>query len=438
MGTRQSVRFVVVLLFLGATLWSGSYAAAPPQDPPQAAQPISLRVEGATLDRAVPTAFIPQVQNPSANGAFAYSILGIEPLAPFERSRGLGINNAGVVVGRFYDYNESTQENENLWAFVWDSNSGARLLPTLDGDSSAWEINDSGFAAGYSTNASGFKQAARWDTTLETIENLGTLKNANDVYGESSVAYGINDMGYIAGYSDLFNLTLDFPVFHAFLSHASDMQDLGTLNALYPYYQNGYSIAYERSENGLTIGTANAIVESAWVFRPFLHQDGAGMQELAIDPAYPTQEWYSVAINESKRIGGHVVAATNQSLPYIWASPTSDPQPVSMPPGFPYGEIYAINECGQMIGLMWDSDSSEGALEHAFVLDSRNGIQDLNDMIDPSSGWVLNYARDLNDAGQIVGAGTYMGEPKAFVLTPTEPVLACTVWLPLIEQQSLP
>ena len=45
---------------------------------------------------------------------------------------------------------------------------------------------------------------------------------------------------------------------------------------------------------------------------------------------------------------------------------------------------------------------------------------------------VLNFARDINDTGQIVGTGTYMGEPKAFVLTPTEPVRACTVWLPLI------
>ena len=109
-----------------------------------------------------------------------------------------------------------------------------------------------------------------------------------------------------------------------------------------------------------------------------------------------------------------------------------------MLPGFPYGEIYAINECGQMVGLMWDSDSSEGAVEHAFVFDLRNGIQDLNGMIDPSAGWILNFARDLNDAGQIVGAGTYMGEPRAFVLTPTEPILACTVWLPLIERSSIP
>jgi hypothetical protein len=42
----------------------------------------------------------------------------------------------------------------------------------------------------------------------------------------------------------------------------------------------------------------------------------------------------------------------------------------------------------------------------------------LNDLIPPSSGWVLEYAYDVNDFGQIVGAGSLDGQPRGFLLTP--------------------
>ncbi len=48
-------------------------------------------------------------------------------------------------------------------------------------------------------------------------------------------------------------------------------------------------------------------------------------------------------------------------------------------------------------------------------------MQNLNDLIDPSSGWTL-MATGINDAGQIVGAGfNPQGEYHAFLLTPIVP-----------------
>jgi hypothetical protein len=82
-----------------------------------------------------------------------------------------------------------------------------------------------------------------------------------------------------------------------------------------------------------------------------------------------------------------------------------------------------------MVGIMWSSDQ-EGATEHAFIFDSRKGVRDINNLIDPALGWVLHFARDINDDGEIVGYGEFNGQKRGFVLgitTPPAPVLVSPV-----------
>jgi probable HAF family extracellular repeat protein len=46
---------------------------------------------------------------------------------------------------------------------------------------------------------------------------------------------------------------------------------------------------------------------------------------------------------------------------------------------------------------------------------------DLNDLIDPASGWTLSYASGINDLGLIVGQGDNpAGESHAFLLVPLD------------------
>jgi hypothetical protein len=56
---------------------------------------------------------------------------------------------------------------------------------------------------------------------------------------------------------------------------------------------------------------------------------------------------------------------------------------------------------------------------HAFVWDATNGLQDLNDLIDPDLGLTLQVVQGISDIGQITGHG-YRADltPVAFVLTP--------------------
>jgi uncharacterized membrane protein len=54
---------------------------------------------------------------------------------------------------------------------------------------------------------------------------------------------------------------------------------------------------------------------------------------------------------------------------------------------------------------------------HAFLW-SGGVMKDLNQLLPPSSGWFLEVAQSINDAGQIVGAGTLNGQDRAFLLSP--------------------
>jgi probable HAF family extracellular repeat protein len=348
--------------------------------------------------------------------AYDYQASEITPLAGYTSSRALGINNAGQVVGRFYNVDSGTGEAINRKGYIWDRTSGARLLSTLSGECSAWGINNNGYVSGYSYTSQGNQHAVIWNSTTNAITDIGTFRNTvTSAFGPTSTAYHLNDLNQVVGNADIPNDAGDFTPFHAFkYSVTTGIVDLGTFTTSSPEWQNGYSIAYDINGNGDAVGLAH---DSSWAFLPFIHNNSTGMKQLPIDTTYASGEWYAVVINDNGLIGGHVIAATNQSLPYYWPNKSSAPVKITMPAGFPYGEIYGINASGQMVGIMWSSDQA-GTTEHAFIFDTTKGVRDLNALIDTTSGWVLNFARDINDKGQVVGYGEKSGLKRGFVLDP--------------------
>jgi probable HAF family extracellular repeat protein len=85
--------------------------------------------------------------------------------------------------------------------------------------------------------------------------------------------------------------------------------------------------------------------------------------------------------------------------------------------GGPSSVAYGINDLGQVVGR---SDVA-GGTTHAF-LHAAGGMSDLNNMVDPTSGWTFTAATDINDAGQILGFGAGPAGPgHLFLLTPSVP-----------------
>ncbi len=88
-------------------------------------------------------------------------------------------------------------------------------------------------------------------------------------------------------------------------------------------------------------------------------------------------------------------------------------------PGYTKSISSSINNAGQVVGFSWSPVNPADAARRAYIFESQTGtMTDLNRLIDPSIGWLLQDALDINDAGQIVGAGQINGETHAFLLTP--------------------
>jgi probable HAF family extracellular repeat protein len=285
-----------------------------------------------------------------------------------------GINNAGQVVGRIGSF------SPNVHAFLYDQ-TGLRDLGTLgSGDTWASAINDAGQVVGWSGTSAGVEHAFLFDGT--GMRDLGTLG------GRFSHANGINKMGQVVGFAETGGGA------HAFLYDSTGMHDLGTLGGVF--------------STASGINNVGQVVGSVWptdaVAHAFLY-DSTGMHDLG---SFGGTRCFAGAINDAGQVVGLVEGDRGFRHAFFY-----DRAGVrELAPLVPGGEsaALAINAAGQVVG--WSP--SAGGLFHA-VLWENGQIHDLNDLLAVDIGQVLQQARSINDAGQIVCEAP----EGVFLLTPS-------------------
>lgn len=163
-------------------------------------------------------------------------------------------------------------------------------------------------------------------------------------------------------------------------------------------------------------------------FKKPVRWTNGGIEELPV----LTGGRYGIAndVNSAGVIAGEADGVTDRGLrtrPVIWQADGSIEEIPLYPldPPLDMGFAEGINDRGTVIG--WDMSSIQGDGRQVPWIRTRDGVKtNLNDLIDPSSGWDLRVPLDVNEREQIVGIGiltvdgvTYEG--RAFLLNPTTP-----------------
>ncbi|MCC6766478.1 MAG: hypothetical protein IT293_17595 [Deltaproteobacteria bacterium] len=300
-------------------------------------------------------------------------------------------------------------------------------LGTLGGASEAHAISENGKVAGMYNPGGGY-QAFLWDDGVMT--GLGTLG------GSSSEAHGVNDAGQVVGYSVTGNGRT-----HAFLWQNGAMQDLGT----FPGGLQSHALAINNA--GQIAGHSD---NAAYKLRAFRWSGGmADLGSLGGDGSWGN------AINESGQVAGFSTIAPypdNTHHAYLWNGGMQDLGTGGWAKSLGFG----MNDHGDVVGRLvnaglddWHAFVSQGggvqdlggtnstaydinnaglivgesgAAPHVYdgraMLWENGQMKNLNSLIDPGSGWVLQSARAINEQGHIVGMGSLNGQTRAFLLEP--------------------
>jgi probable HAF family extracellular repeat protein len=312
-------------------------------------------------------------------GTPEYTVTDLGVLSPDPGySQGMAVNNTGQAVG-------ASLEQITSHGFLWQNGAMSKLNSLNSDDSYAYAISDSGVAVGVNG-----ANAALWQN--------GQMTDLGNPGGFFTGAYGVNTSGQVVGTS----YDLDGGA-KAYLWSGGQPTDLGTLGG-------PSSFAHAINSQGKVVGgadTASTSTDGLPIGHAFVWQNGQ-MTDLGTIGAY---ESVAYAISDNDVIVGQVFDESVRHG-FVWQNGQMTDIGV-LSADLTEVKPLSVNGQGVVVGL-----TSSPVDSRAFRWSSA-GMYDLNDLIDPNSGWTLAEAHGINDQGQIVGTGTVNGSTHAFLLTPT-------------------
>jgi probable HAF family extracellular repeat protein len=266
------------------------------------------------------------------------------------------------------------------------------------------------------------EQQSTVQSSRYVVTDLGTLG------GTSSIAFGVNYAGGVAGSS---NLTTGGPQ-HAFLGHGGNLKDLGTLGGLNSIGDGPNA----RDEVAIYSETA----DSAYMGEDFCgfgnhHQCLAAIWREGKLTALPTlpggNNAQALALNNRGQVIGFAetgkleepgyCATPNQILDFeavIWGPKPGEIQELPPLPGDTVGFAGATNDRGQVVGTsgLCSNTTTNGLVvgPHAVLWDSDGSVTDLGNL----GGTMINLAASINIRGEVVGGSQSKdGNIHAFLWT---------------------
>ena len=312
--------------------------------------------------------------------AFLYSGGNLSDLGTLggDVSEAKAINGSGQIAGHSRPFGSI-----NTHAFVYSGN-GLVDIGTLGGSSSSANlVNEAGHVAG--TSLTGGDLA-----TEAFLYSGGVLQSLGTLGGNFSSPFALNPVGVVAGQSATTNNQT-----HAFLYSGGVMTDLGTLGGT-------YSCAFSVNNAGITVGEASVASEDV---HAFAFANGTMTDLGTLGGSYSG----SFEINNSNQILG-CSSLTNDITYHGFIHENgilTDLGTLGGPNTFPYD----LNNLGQVVG---QSETATNGFR-AFLWQSGSMV-DLNTLLAPGSGWILELAVYINDTGRIAGIGTKNGISQWFIM----------------------
>jgi uncharacterized membrane protein len=301
-------------------------------------------------------------------------------LSGFDGGAALAINDAGIIVGEAERY-ESTDPlfgPLGMRALRWNPSGTPTELGHLgshaDGRaySSATAINNAGTIIGASSKITRFdtdlgRRAVRWSAGATAPTELGNLGTRADGYAYTE-AVAINDAGTIAGNAEEYDAAGNLVSYHAVRWDASGTAatELGNLGPP-PGGGSGGSIASAINDAGTIVGEAGK-----W------DATGRYLGTVAV-------RWDALG-TAATELGNLGITSFGEANCFV----------------------RAMNDAGTAVGGCNPPDANVPWDWRAVYFRAEDGAAiDLNTLIDPASGWLLERALGISDTGWIVGTGLF-------------------------------
>ena len=301
--------------------------------------------------------------------------------------------------GAAQDINSSTQVvgQMDLGSFeyrgyIWDENTGFTDLGTLSTTSRGMGINDAGKVVGQDGSGSSARPFL-WENG--TMTSLGTLPG----FIRSSQALAINNTDEIVGYCNGDN-NLPPTTSRGFFWNGS-MNELATLGG-------STGSAQDINDSGQIVGGSKTAASST-DHACFWDSYTATPTDLT-----PTGYGFAYGINSTGEVVG--VSGLSPYNAFYWSG-SGAIQLLNMT-GYSFSWARDINDSDIIVG----NALASGGQYHAVLWEGVSTITNLNNQLAPGSGWVLEQAYAINNAGQIVGYGDYNTDNyHGYILTPIPP-----------------